>query len=251
MTFLSSPLLALQFLTVIPVKIKVFKDIDLARSAVYFPVIGFLLGLILVVVAKGLVFLNFNTLTASVIIVAVLAVTTGSIHLDGLSDTSDALLSRKSKDEMLDIMRDPHIGAMGAVAIILALMLKVVLISSLRPSIMMPALVLMCTISRTSLVMAMHLFPYARKEGKAKTYMEQKDIKTLVIAATLATLFVAFTWHIRGLVTLLVTILFVYLMGKSIVRRFGGITGDILGAMVETSEIIVLLGVSILGSVKI
>ncbi len=248
---MTSPLLALQFLTVIPVKIKDFKDNDIARSAVYFPVIGLLLGFILLLVGKGLVFLNFNTLTTSVMIVAVLAVMTGSMHLDGLSDTSDALLSRKSKDEMLDIMRDSHIGAMGATAIILVLMLKVVIISSLGYSMMAPALILMCMTSRTSLVMAMFLFPYARKEGKAKTYMEQKSIKTLVIAAALAILFAAFTWRIRGLITLSVTILFVYLMGMSTVRRLGGITGDTLGAMAEISEIIVLLCVSILGSINL
>ncbi|MFA5403215.1 MAG: adenosylcobinamide-GDP ribazoletransferase, partial [Candidatus Omnitrophota bacterium] len=110
---MNSFLLALQFLTVIPLKIKGVTEEKLARATLYFPLVGLLIGLVLFQINLGLFILNFPSFTISIILIVFLAGLTGGLHLDGLSDSADAFLSGRSKEEMLNIMRDPHSGVMG------------------------------------------------------------------------------------------------------------------------------------------
>src|SRR3990167_2862560 len=118
-------LLALQFLTVMPVKIKEASEKKMAGAMIYFPFVGLLIGITLSGINALLLNLTFSPLATNIILVVILAGVTGGMHLDGLSDTADAFLSGKSRDEMLTIMRDPHIGVMGAISIISILLLKV------------------------------------------------------------------------------------------------------------------------------
>ena len=173
-------LLALQFLTILPIRVNpaparmgLVKDAgekNMAYAAAYFPLVGLLLGAILVLVNALLGVLNIPLMTANIILVVALLIITGGMHLDGLSDTADALLSGKSKDEMLSIMRDPHIGVMGTISIISILFLKITFLFSINPSLIPTALILICVLSRWSLVFSLFLFPYARQEGKAKVF---------------------------------------------------------------------------------
>ena len=122
-------LLALQFLTIIPVKMKNIKEGDLSSSVIYFPLIGLLLGLLLVGINKVLLILNFDQFIANIILVISLILLTGGIHIDGVADTADAFLSRKNREEMLVIMRDSHIGSMGALSLISVILLKIAFLS--------------------------------------------------------------------------------------------------------------------------
>lgn len=97
---------ALQFLTIIPVRLKSINQKSYAQAAIYFPLIGLLLGIILVAINHLLGFLILGGITSSIILVVLLIILTGGLHLDGLADTFDALLSRKQRPEMLEIMRD-------------------------------------------------------------------------------------------------------------------------------------------------
>ncbi len=232
-------LLALQFLTIIPVKIKDTSDSQIAQSMAYFPVIGLLLGLILTQGARFLYFLNFREPFVNIILVVSLVILTGGLHLDGLADTADAFLSRKNKDQMLKILRDSHIGVMGVLSIICILFLKISFLSSLAPSLRNISLLSACILSRWSLVFSMFLFPYAREEGKAKIFIRGMNLKIFILATTAALILITVSWGLQGLFILGIIAACAYLMNKFIKNKIGGITGDTLGASCELNELIV------------
>ncbi|MBI5123898.1 MAG: adenosylcobinamide-GDP ribazoletransferase, partial [Candidatus Omnitrophica bacterium] len=120
---MSSFLAALQFLTIVPISIKKISVKQISRAVIYFPIVGLLLGLALWAADYLLILAQFDPLISNIIIVVLLIIATGGLHLDGLSDTSDALFGGRDKTEMLRIMRDPHVGTMGVLAIISTLML--------------------------------------------------------------------------------------------------------------------------------
>jgi adenosylcobinamide-GDP ribazoletransferase len=233
-------LLALQFLTIVPVHVKNVKNGDLPGSVAYFPVIGFLLGCVLAAIIAFGRYLSFPEIGVCAVMVIALAILTGGIHLDGLADLFDALGSRKSREEMLVIMRDSRVGAMGVLAISSALLLKTALLVSTGSPLRIGPVILMCVISRWAMVFLMYRFPYARKEGKAKIYLEGMNAK-IFIPATVFTGIVSFlAGQIQGLIALAVTALIVNFAGAYLTKKFGGITGDVIGASNEIAEILCL-----------
>lgn len=244
-------LLALQFLTIIPVKIKHINEKQMSESMVYFPFVGVLLGLILAVSDKLLYFLNLGTFATNTILVILLVVLTAGIHLDGLADTADAFLSRKSKDDMLKIMRDSHIGVMGVLSLISIILLKISFLSSISISLKTVSLVLMCILSRWVLVFAMFLFPYARQEGKAKIFIQGMNFKIFILATIIALICVVTIWKIKGLIILGIIAISAYIIGRFINNKIGGITGDTLGAINELTEVIVLFSICILERINL
>ena len=237
---------ALQFLTVIPLRIKNIDEHKLANALIYFPLVGLLIGLILAGLSRALFAMHFFELTTAAVLVVALAVITGGMHLDGLSDTFDAAMSGKDKERCLEIMRDPHSGAMGVISIVCVLLLKVVFIFSLSPRDLPVALVLMCVLSRWSLVEAMFFFPYARSEGKAKIFTSNINFRILLLATSIALIFAMLALRMKGLLLFIIAGLGTWLFSKLISRKIGGITGDTLGALNELIEVVVLFSICIL-----
>ncbi len=243
---MNSFLFALQFLTLIPVRLKVVDEPTVRFSLVYFPVVGLLLGVILAGIYNLLLMTGLAALSVDIILVVSLIILTGGLHLDGLADTADALVSRKSKDEILTIMRDSRIGAMGVLALAGALLLKVAFLYSITPADKIPALLIMCVLSRWALVLVMFLFPYARPEGKAKIFTQQVNLKIYVWATAVTLAFVAILWQWKGLVIFGITSFSVYTAARFISNRIGGITGDVLGLINELAELTVLFSLCVL-----
>ena len=239
-------LLALQFLTIIPIKVKDVFDKSLARSLIYYPFVGLFLGLLLVGLFKLLLFLNFPFIASSIILIVTLVIFTGGLHLDGLSDTADALLSRKPREQMLEIMRDSHAGVLGIVAVICVILLKIAFLFSLSPASKTAGLMLMCVLSRWSMVFSIFLFPYARKEGKAKVFTEGITPGIFIVATIIVLVCAGLIAKFGGIFVFGISALGAYVIGKFITRKLGGITGDTLGATNEITEIIVLLCICIL-----
>lgn len=236
-------LLALQFLTIIPVKIKHINANRMSNSLVYFPAVGLLLGLFLAGMGCLLSYLNFERFSINIILVILLAILTGGLHLDGLADTLDAFLSRKSKEEKLKIMHDSNVGAMGVLGIASVILLKIAFLSSVTTPLKYLSLMLACILSRWSLLFTMFLFPYARNEGKAKVFIEGINRKIFFWATIITLIFVVLIWRIKGLLLFLMIIPCAYTMGRFIKERIGGITGDTLGATNELIEVIALFSI--------
>lgn len=234
-------LLALQFLTIAPVKIRECRDTLLAGSLVYFPLVGLLIGMTLWGSLAAASLLGMGSLAAVILAVVLLAGLTGAMHLDGLSDTADGFFSGKKGADILTIMRDPHIGSMGTTALICALLLKIAFLGAVPAASRGTALVLACVSARWPAVLAMWMFPYARKEGKASAYIAGINGRILLTAAavSLACVLAAASW--KGAVVLAVTTLFVTALNTRIKQKIDGITGDTLGAGIELAEIFALL----------
>lgn len=237
---------ALQFLTILPVRIKKFREKNAANSMIFFPFTGLLLGLFLIGINKLFYLLGFPCISVDIILAVSLIAITGGMHLDGLSDSADAFLSGKPKDEMLAIMRDSHAGVMGILSIICALLLKIALLYSISAESIAPALLLMCLLGRWSSVFMTYLFPYARVEGKAKVFTNGINAPIFIISTLSALIFAFLIWGMKGLVIFLVIAGAAYVSGKFITRKIGGITGDTLGAAIELSEVIALFCVSVM-----
>lgn len=238
---MSGFLFALQFLTVIPIKSGTTDSKKMADALISFPIIGLLLSFLLIGINNLLLILGFQEFITNIILIIILSALTGSIHLDGLADTFDALLSGKDKGGMLEIMGDPHIGVMGVVSIISVLLLKVVFLSSISPALKNSSFILMCVLSRWSLVAAVFSFPYAREDGKAKIFMENVNLKVFLSATIITLLYVLLAWRLKGLLVFIIAAWSVNLICKCINKKISGITGDTLGALLELNEVLVLL----------
>ena len=239
---MTSILLAFQFLTILPFKVKRFNADALAWAAVFFPIVGLALGLILAGVNYLLVSYGFNDIASNIVLVILLVILTGGLHLDGLSDTSDALFSGKPKDEMLAIMRDSHVGVMGVLAIISVLLLKVAFLSAIAPELKSKALILMCVLSRWSMPLSIYSLPYARQNGKAKSFMDGMNIWIFLTASLIALVITYFLLGVLGISILGATAAAAYFTGLYIKGKVGGITGDTIGAVSELSEVVILIG---------
>jgi adenosylcobinamide-GDP ribazoletransferase len=206
----------------------------------YFPFVGLALGALLCGAYLLLSLLNLPALAVTIILVVALIAVTGGMHLDGLSDTADAFLSGKPKERMLEIMRDPHAGAMGVLAIVSIILLKVALLYSFSFPLAFNALLLICILSRWSMVFSVFLSPYARQEGKARVFISGMSVKIFLISTLAAVILSFLAWGIKGLLVLLIIAGVTYLSNRSVTRKIGGITGDIIGALSEINEVVVL-----------
>ncbi|MBI5555290.1 MAG: adenosylcobinamide-GDP ribazoletransferase [Elusimicrobia bacterium] len=242
--------LALQFLTIIPLKLEKFKEQDLAESSKYFPLVGLLLGLILAGAHRLLLLLNFDPFSINISVVVLLVALTGALHLDGLADTTDAFLSRKNKDEMLQIMRDPHIGVMGTLSLLCIILLKIAFFSSIDAALKTTALLLMCSTSRWTLVLSMFLSSYARHEGKAKVFMQGMNLKIFIIATIFTLAICVLIYQLKGFIILLVIALLAFWVNSFLNSKIDGVSGDTLGAVNELMELAILFSLGLLAKIN-
>ena len=215
----------------------------------WFPLAGLLIGGFL---AAGLRLFTpfFPPLVAALLIVAIEALLTGALHLDGLADTADGLSARKRED-VLRIMRDHAIGSYGAVALILAVALKAALIAVLIERGAASAyLALMPALGRWSLVLLSATQPYARRTeeegvpaGGAVTDFVGGTEMIIASATAIPLAFVLALW--RGVCAFVAVTVVSALWGWYCRRRIGGVTGDTLGAGAEISEVLVLMAAAI------
>ena len=231
------PLLAaIRFLTIVPVPgVWGTAEEDLARSVSWFPLIGLLLG----AVAAGLAWAMAWTtppLLAAAVLVVVLLTFSGCLHLDGLADTADGFLRCRPRAQILEIMKDSHIGAMGVIAIVCLLLLKFAALATLPAGMIWPAVLLMPLAGRCAIVVHMALLPYARPSGLgAIFYRRQPRWAAVWAAGVLAAVgFGILGW--RGLVVWGVCLAATAVFSAYTYRKIGGATGDTLGAVCEIVE---------------
>lgn len=232
---------AFAFLTLLPIPRGAVSEGGLKRASAWFPVVGLALG-ILLAGAGGVLVTVFPPLPASVLLVGVMALLSRGLHLDGLADTADAMLSHRSRERMLEIMRDSRIGTMGVLALLFVLGGKVSMLVSVDPREWPAVLLMIPLLGRCAMVVGMHVSPYAREEGLGRLFYDGKQRLDLV-AAILLPLVVAGIWgngHLPFMVVPLFVLLVPCAMGYVCNRMLGGATGDTLGAVCELSEVAAL-----------
>lgn len=235
-------LTALGFLTIIPVKIQPKLE-DLARSMTFFPLVGLFIGTILVLVNQG-VSLLFPHLVANLLVVAILVILTGAFHLDGLADTLDGLYAGKTKEEILEIMRDSRIGVMGVTGVILVLLAKWASLCEMPLAIKNPALLLTPALGRWSMVLAAFMAPYARGGNGLGRPFAGKISLPIFWASGLFTFVTSIVFlGMGGIFLFLLTALMVIGLVEFMKKKIGGMTGDTLGFVCEFVEVITLFAI--------
>jgi adenosylcobinamide-GDP ribazoletransferase len=261
-----SILLAIQFLTILPVRLRGdISERDVARCASAFPVVGALQGFMILI--SAIVLARFFTLdVVSGFVIAIMVIINGGFHLDGIADTFDALAVKSSgdpdadKQKRLAVMKDSTNGAIGITAIVILILLKFVLIKSVLsfPVFVTGFLVLslMPVFSKWIMVPPMYHGMSARKDGLGSMLLADRSPRRVLIstalisfifAAVSAAHFVKY-YGLQSMVFLAILplgYLFAMAAAAFCEKRFGGLTGDTLGALSELSEIIYLTGSSI------
>jgi len=234
-------LIALQFLTIIPVRIKSeLEDTDFGKSLLWFPLIGLLIGLLLS--GEALLLRDTNPLVRGAVLLLISVIVTGGIHLDGLADTLDGFYGGRDKERILEIMRDSNVGAIGAIGLFLILILKFSLYASYPSHAIWRALILSSIFSRWAQTLACSISTYAREEGKGRAFIEHADKNRLIIA-TIFTIGAFFLLAgLKGVLIFFLSSILILLFIRYIEGRIGGMTGDIIGTVNELGEVLILLG---------
>jgi adenosylcobinamide-GDP ribazoletransferase len=229
--------LAVTTLTVLPVRPG---RVDRGSAAVAMslaPLVGALLGLVLAGLCAGLRELLPPLLAGAVTVAAAVLLTRG-LHLDGLADTVDALGSYRSGEAALEVMRKPDIGPFGVAAIVLTLVIQVVAVSPW-------AAVLAWTTGRLGITAACRRgVPAARPEGLGA--LVAGTVPAPVVAGLAIAVGAGAVWAVpgrpwHGPAAVAGAMLVVLLLLRHAVRRFGGVTGDVLGAVAETGTTVTLV----------
>ncbi len=192
-------------------------------------------------------FLPEAGILSSAILMVSLVVFTGALHLDGLMDTFDGFAVRTTVEERLRIMSDSHVGGFGVVAGICAMLLKFAAFISLPLALRPVALLLMPALGRWSAAYALYSFPSAKKKGLGQAYQSEMK-RTPVILATFVALAIAVGFlPFWGIAVMAAVALVTFGVSKLLVSRLGGLTGDTYGALIEISEVSVLITLAIMG----
>ena len=206
-----------------------------ARALAYYPLIGLIIGLALAA-ANFLLRLFFPALVAAALLIALWAALTGALHLDGFTDACDGLFAATTRERRLEILRDVHLGAFGAVGLILLLLTQVAAVSSLES---FAPIVLASVLGRWAMVYAA-AYPLARREGMAVVFSAGLTRRELLIAMCFAAL-VAAIFGAFGLAALVAAFVVATVIARFVMARLGGLTGDIYGMVCESVEVAVLL----------
>lgn len=235
-------ILLLQFMTRIPTPKLRYDEKKLGKGMMFFPIIGMIIGGILLLATLFLNRFIGNTLIIAILLVVLEIALTGGLHLDGLADTFDGIFSYRSKKRMLEIMKDSRLGTNGALSLILYFGLKVALLDEILASPSMKYLILvMPVVGRFISVLNCYLGKYARPSGMGKALVEETNFLSIVVAIVLTIPFVYFFTGLVGIISLGILTILGGLFAKLMERKIGGVTGDTLGAVLEMGSVFFLL----------
>lgn len=216
----------------------------LNAAARYFPAVGLLVGVAGALVT-GLAWQLWSPSVAIVLGMAATLMLTGAFHEDGLADCVDAFGGGYRPEDVLAIMHDSRVGAFGAIAIVVALLLKWQLLVSVGEghggAMLLAVLVAGHGASRAMAITFLATHDYVRHEGKAKPVAQRLETRSLVFALACGVLPLLWISPWFAIVTVLVLGGLRAALGAYFVRRIGGYTGDCLGMSQQLAELSIYL----------
>lgn len=258
-------LMAVALLTRIPVAQwlpQQWDDKDLGMSALWYPVVGVMIT-VLLLVTIWILPLGISPWVAAIVLVAVWVLMTGALHLDGLADCVDAIYAGHSvvevkagqgqdkeqdnnprREKILTVLKDPSAGAMAVIALIIVLLFKVILVASLWPNVGLSVLaaIVMARTAALLFMISTPYTPYARSAGLGLVITRYVS-KQAAIVVGLSVLLIAFL--LLPLTSFLVVLFGIFAVGfiwrRYWIKTIGGFVGDAVGALIEVVEVMVLL----------
>lgn len=235
-----SLLAAAQFLTRIPIRLR--HEPDVARAAAWFPIVGVAIGAGVGGVAAGLMEILPATVAAAVaVLVGVLL--TGAFHEDGLADSADAL-GGWTPEQRREILKDSRLGSYGVVAMCGSIVLRIVCLATLGPATAFAGSVAAHGLGRAGAVAAMTTAPSSGVDGLGAAYVRsiRRPAAVAGVLGAVALCAVAVGWWVAPLVgAVAIGTVAVVVLAR---RAFGGLSGDVLGAVEQVGECLVLVVVS-------
>lgn len=231
---------------------------ELWRSMGWYPLVGLAMGAGAWALYAGLTWLLPGLVAAALVVIALELLTRG-LHLDGVMDTADGILSGAPRERALAIMKDHNVGAMGVAAAVLLLILKVAALGALSPADAAAPLIAGWCAARTLPAISVWHWPYARAAGTGEAFTRERTaapfwpaMATLVLAVALAGLAGLWTgaagsWF-AGLTVASLAMAVALFVEAAVARRLGGLTGDVYGMGIELTETAALVvGCAIVG----
>ncbi len=234
--------IATAFLTRLPIRLGDTGGLSaLARAARCFPLVGLGIGLVGAIVYAVAIALDLPPLLAALIAVAATVAVTGALHEDGLADTADGFGGGGERERKLQIMRDSRIGTYGVVALVLALAARIVALASFDDNADAVAALILCqAASRALIVAVMQRAPLARSDGLAASAGRPTQA-TMLWALGLGGLIALALAGLDGAVAVVAGAAVAWAVAWLARQQIGGVTGDVLGAVQQGSEIAMLL----------
>ena len=237
-------------MTRIPIKADIGFDEEFHKSIVYFPLVGFVIGLISYLIGS-LAIKVFDPFVTSILIVGAEVIITGGLHIDGLGDTFDAIYSNRDKERMLEIMKDSRLGTNSLLAILFLVLIKIGILTNIINSNLLWIIIFMPLVSRLGVIVMLYKTVTPRKVGMGNIFIGKATLSMFIIAViySIAIKFIFLSSNlllIKLLSSILIVILFDYLFKNHIYKKIDGITGDILGCTIELGELIFILYVYII-----
>ena len=232
---------AVSFLTRVPVPGAGVREArELAASVPWFPVVGAGVGLAEAGVYAGARVLLPPLVAAALAVIAGIGLT-GAFHEDGLGDTADAFAGGTDRDSTIRILKDPRLGTFGVLAVAASLLLRVAAVAALPAVAAAAALPAAGALSRAVAVATMTALPAAAGTGLGASYVRALSRPRALAGAAAGLVVAVALLGVAALWAAAAAGLAAALLGRLATRRLGGISGDVLGAVQQLGEVLVLL----------
>jgi adenosylcobinamide-GDP ribazoletransferase len=234
---------ALSFCTRLPVPHAIAATgADVARACWALPIAGALVGAIGALVYGLAASAAIPAFPAAALAVAATVLASGALHEDGFADVADGFGGGATRERKLEIMRDSRLGTYGACALVLSFILRISAIADLtQPALVACALFAAHTGARAVVPAVMWFVPTAKPDGLSAA-AGLPPVASVVIAAVLGALALGVGLGPGpGAIAMLVVLLAAAVVGRLSIAQIGGQTGDVLGAVEQVSEILILL----------
>lgn len=240
--------LMIQFMTRYPIPVVIeFTAEHFVRGMKWMPLVG-LLAALPGALAFALADMWLDREVAALFAVIMLITVTGGLHLDGIADTADGLFSYRTRERMLEIMRDSTLGANGVIALVLTILLKYTLLAHIPGEGALLAVLATPVLGRAALTWHSACSCYAREVRGIGDYVNQTGLSQALAASAVALGLLTLLLVLFGvraalvpavaLMLILPPVALAVLFALYLKRRLGGITGDTIGASIELAEIL-------------
>ena len=214
-----------------------------SRAAWAYPVAGLVVGTLACGVALIAIRAQLPQFAVSTLLVAVLIITTGAMHEDGLADTVDGFWGGYSVERRLEIMKDSHIGTYGILALLLSQLLRITAIMALIGAGLLTGILAACLFSRALMPALMRALPNARRSGLSHS-VGAPPLSAVLAGIGIAVLLALLLLGGSALVPMLCALLASAIIAHVAKIKIGGQTGDMLGATQQVAEITFLLAMT-------
>lgn len=232
-------LVAFQFLTRLPISYIPYQPDSLSRSAKFFPVVGLVIGFGASLL-QHILTPHLDRALVALLVLTVLVLITGGLHEDALADTADAFGGGWNREQVLMILRDSRVGSFGALALVLSVLARFLLLSIVPVNRFTALVVSAHVLCRwTTLPMSYFLQPARESEGQGGRIAQKISPISLLIGTLLSFAIVLYLMRSEFWIPIVAALVITALSGLYYFCRIGGVTGDCFGATNQLTEIAV------------